>query len=235
MSLAKHSSADNQLLAALPKKDRQRFLGNCDSVNLAFSEVLAEHGKRIRYVYFPLESFISLVARLDEHPCLEVGLIGNEGMLGVSLILGLDKAPLHAMVQGEGSALRMSAAQFQRELELSPNLLPVLKRYLYVELVQFAQASACTRFHVLEARLARWLLMTHDRAHTDIFHVTQEFLSYMLGVRRVGVTKAASALQNQKLIHYSRGNMTILDRVGLEAASCGCYKGDKAIYTQVMG
>jgi CRP-like cAMP-binding protein len=234
MSFAKHSVPVNRLLAALPRKECQRFLVNCDTIELEFSQVLAEHGKRIRYVYFPTESFISLVAQIDGYPCLEVGLIGNEGMLGVSLILGLNVAPLHAMVQGKGSALRMDASQFRRELELSPALLGLLKRYLYVVMRQLAQASACTRFHVVEARLARWLLMTHDRAHANVFHVTQEFLSYMLGVRRVGVTKAASSLQDQKLISYRRGNITIIDRLGLEASSCSCYKDDNAIYNHVM-
>ncbi|RJX34090.1 MAG: Crp/Fnr family transcriptional regulator [Oxalobacter sp.] len=235
MSPIKHPQENNLLLAALPRKDRQRFYDGCAIIDLEFSEVLAESGKRIRYVYFPVESFISLVAQIDGHPSLEVGLIGNEGMLGTSLILGVDVAPLHAMVQGSGHALRMSAAQFRRELALSPVLVRILKRYLYVDLVQLALTSTCTRFHVVEARLARWLLMTHDRAHENEFHITQEFLSYMLGVRRVGVTKAASSLQDQKLISYTRGNMTILDRMGLEAASCGCYKADKAIYAEIMG
>lgn len=235
MLLTKHSPTTNQLLAALPDRDRKRFLAGCDSVDLVFSEVLAEPGKRINHVYFPTESFISLVAQIDGRPSLEVGLIGNEGMLGSALILGVNVSPLHAMVQGKGQALRMKAADFQKELRLGSSLLRLLKRYLYVEMGQLAQTSACTRFHVLEARLARWLLMTQDRAHSDIFHVTQEFLSYMLGVRRVGVTKAATSLQNNKLISYSRGNITILDRIGLEAASCKCFEDDKAIYTRIMG
>jgi len=225
----------NRLIAGLPSKDRERFNGECELVELGFADVLSRPGEAIRAVYFPITSVISLMTPIGERASLEVGLVGNEGMLGTPLILGVDVSPLHAMVQGSGAALRMSKARFRRQLDRSLPLRQGLKRYLYVLMDQLAQVALCTRFHVVEARLARWLLMTHDRAHTGEFHVTHELLAGALGVRRVGVTKAAGSLQKSRLISYSRGKVTILDRSGLEAASCACYEADKATYARVMG
>ncbi len=227
--------AANRLLNALPDTDREHLLAHCESVELIFAEVLYLAGTKIPHVYFPTSSFISLVTPVDGDTGLEVGLIGNEGILGITLILGVDIAPFQALVQGAGSALRISVPVFLQELERSRPLQQELKRYLYVSMSQLAQTAACNRFHLVEARLARWLLMTHDRAHADTFHVTHIFLAYILGVRRVGITKAALSLQAQKLISYRRGDITVLDRSGLEAAACECYRTERATYERILG
>lgn len=225
---------NNRLLATLPDKDFQYFLERCESVDLKFEELLGEPGEPISHVYFPIDGFISLVSVIDGRPSLEVGLVGNEGMLGATLFLGVDTSPFRAVVQGSGTALRLSGEMFCRALERRPALRQQIKLYLYVMMEQFAQTAACTRFHVVEARLARWFLMSQDRAHSSEFHVTHEFLAYMLGVRRVGITKAATSLQYRKLIEYHRGRVKILDRDGLKAASCKCYESDRATYSEVF-
>jgi CRP-like cAMP-binding protein len=234
MRSAIRAPATNRLLTALPERALAQVLAGCESVDLVFADVLCLPGDRIRHVYFPTDSFISLVAQVDGYASLEVGMVGREGMFGVSLMLGVDVSPLHALVQGAGPALRMTAGRFRRELAGSLAMRQGLNRYVYVLLSQLAQTAACTRFHVVEARLARWLSMTRDRAGSDEFYLTQEFLSHMLGVRRVGVTKAASSLEKRKLISYSRGVISVLDRNGLQAAACGCYVADKMTYDKNM-
>jgi CRP-like cAMP-binding protein len=225
----------NLLLAALPAADRLRLTGDRPPVDLLLSETLDQPGERIRHVYFPVDSFISLITPSAGREQIEIGLVGNEGMLGVPLLLGVKVSPMRTLVQGTGHAWRVDAASFTREIDSNAATRAVLNRYLQVFLSQLMQTVICTRFHVLEARLARWLLMTRDRAHSSQFHVTHEFLAFMLGVRRVGVTSAASALQRRRFIRYSRGDITVLDVPGLERAACPCYAIDKEIYARVLG
>jgi len=225
---------DNLLLAALPAIVRGRLTADGPPVDLSLSEILSEAGEPIRHVYFPIDAFISLIT-IQGRGQLEIGLVGAEGMLGVSLLLGVDVSPLRAMVQGAGRAWRVDAATLEHELMGNAVLRAPLNRYLYVVLAQLMQTATCTRFHLIESRLARWLLMTRDRAHSDHFHITHEFLALMLGVRRVGVTRAASALQRRKLIRYRRGDLSVLDVRGLERAACACYAIDKRIYARIIG
>ena len=228
------AAAENHLIELIPRKDRLRLLAICEPVHLVLAEVLCEPGKPMRHVYFPIEGFISLVALIDGKPVLEVGMVGREGMLGAQFALGVATAPLHALVQGPGTAWRAATGAFRSELARSAALQRGLNRYLYVVMAQLAASAACLRFHQIGPRLARWLLMSHDRAHSDTFRVTQEFLAYMLGVRRVGITVAAGDLQRRGLIQYHRGELIVLDRSGLEAAACGCYAADQKAYADLM-
>jgi len=216
--------APNSLLAALPGREYRRLLAGLEPVTLTFGDVLYEPGETIRHVYFPGTSLVSLLTLADGHLALEVGLIGRDGVVGIPLMLGHDVSAVRALVQGTGTAMRMAAAQFLKAFRRSPPLQRELYRYTHTLMAQISQTAACNRFHVVETRLARWLLMTHDRVKSDRFRLTHEFLGHMLGVRRVGVTKAAQALQERKLISYSRGDITVLDRAGLEAAACACYE-----------
>jgi CRP-like cAMP-binding protein len=211
------------------------MLSACEPVHLALSQVLAEPGKPARHVYFPCKSFVSLLAQTPQHNDLEVYMVGREGMLGAQMALGVSTAPLRAVVQGEGMALRLGTTAFRAELKRSTALQRVVYRYLYLLMGQLAASAACVHYHLIGQRMARWLLMSQDRAQANSFHVTHEFLAYMLGVRRVGITTAAGPLQKSGLIAYHRGELTVLDRAGLERAACGCYAADQLAYRQVLG
>lgn len=226
--------AENHLIELLPAKDRRRLLGAAELVQLAQSDVLGEAGKPTNFVYFPVDGFISLVTSIDDKPVLEVGMVGREGLLGAQVALRVLTQPLHALVQGSGAARRVPIRAFRSELERCVPLQRVIGRYVYVLMTQLASSAACTRFHQIDARLGRWLLMMQDRAHEDTFGVTHEFLAYMLGVRRVGITSAAVALQKKGLIEYHRGRVTVLNREGLAATACSCYRDDKRIYARIM-
>jgi len=224
----------NRLLDRLPSKDRERVLAACEQVDLSFAEVLAEPGARTRNVYFPTSSFISQLVPMGGKRRVEVSLAGNEGISGIAVALGVSISPVQSVVQGGGRAWRMQATAFRQELARDSAMRSCVDRYIYVLMAQLMQTAGCNRFHVVEQRVARWLLMTADRAHSATFRITHEFLAYMLGVRRVGVTEAASALQRRKLIGYTRGVVTVLNRRGLERAACACYQSDLSTYRRIF-
>lgn len=230
MQLLKRPLVANRLLAALPRGEYRRLRPGLEPVRLTFGETLYEQGEPIRHVYFPCDSLVSLLTPVEGHMALEVGLVGREGMLGISLALGINDSPVLAVVQATGAALRMTSSRFLSEHGRHGPLHGALNLYIHERLVQITQIAACNRFHLVEGRLARRLLMTRDRMGSNDFHITQEILGNMLGVLRVAVTRAASTLQRRKLIRYHRGNISILDGAGLEAASCRCYQVVKRIY-----
>lgn len=224
----------NHLLADLPHKEFEILAAKCELIQLLYAEMLTTREQPIEYVYFPVDCIISLLAPNDESRGMEVTMIGNEGMLGITLMLGVNRAPFSAVVQKGGSAIRISSPSFLTCLEHSPTLKENLNRYLCVSLSQLVQAAICNRFHIVEERLARLLLMIRDRAHSESFYITQDLLAQMLGVRRVGVTKAALALQHKNLIGYSRGYVVIYDIAGLEKEACACYMEDKNTYNRML-
>jgi CRP-like cAMP-binding protein len=226
--------AQNHLIELLPRADRARLLALCEPVELVLGEVLCEAGTLAQHVYFPTEAWISLLAQVDAHTGLEIGMVGREGMLGVPQVLGVATAPLRALVQGAGASWRIGVAPFRQEQARSAALRRVLERYVYVLMTQQVASAGCLCFHPIGPRLARWLLMSQDRAAGGSFHLTHEFLACMLGVRRVGITVAAGNLQRRGLIGYHRGQVTVRDRAGLEAASCSCYSAGRQVYTEQL-
>lgn len=224
MPVAYPAPSANSLLAAIPAVVALRLPDILELVTLKFGEVIYRSGEPIRHVYFPIDALVSLLTLAEGHQALEVGLVGHEGMLGIPLALGVRDSPAHALVISPGTAMRMTSEQFLHEFKQNELLQKEVYRYTYELMVQMTQTAACNRFHQVEARLARWLLMTRDRVRSNQFHLTHDLLANMLGVRRVGVTKAAGTLRQHKLISYNRGEISILDDQGLEAASCQCYQ-----------
>ena len=211
------------------------MIAKCDRIQLLAGECLYEPGEPTQFVYFPTGSFVSLLASTDRASRLEVALIGAEGMVGIWCALEATTAPFEALVQGTGSAWRMEVEEFRRQIEARPALASRLARYLHVRMLDLAQMVTCTRFHLLEPRLARWLLTRSDRARSDQFDVTQELVSLRLGVRRSGVTVAATSLQKRGLISYHRGRITIRERRGLERVACSCYARARESYERHLG
>lgn len=223
-------SGANQLLAKLPPRQRQQLLHYCMPVELPLGRILYQAGKPISHLYWPVNAVLSLVTELPGHLPIELALIGHEGMLGASVVLGVSWAPVDAIVQGRGLALQLPADLLPQVLAKVPALKSILQHYLVIQQAQAAMLSACVHFHQLQPRLARWLLMTADRTNSDELFLTHDFLASMLGVRRSGITVAAGRLQTLGFISYHRGSMQMVNRAGLEAEACCCYQQLKHWY-----
>lgn len=226
--------ADNKLLAALSSREQARFFPHLEPVSLRFEEVLYESDERIRHVYFPTSGMISLVLALEDSAVAQVGRVGNEGMIGLPVFLGMQTSHTKAFVEIAGEALRMKAQVFRQEIRRAEALSGLLLRYTQALMRHSERLTACNTWHTVEQRLCRWLLLAHDRVRADQFEVTQEFLSQMLGAHRQSVTLAARNLQNAGLIRYSRGKLRIPDRDGLELASCECYRAIRQQFDQLF-
>ncbi len=233
--MAENQRSANLLLAALPRKDYDLLAPQLERVPLLFNEHIYEPGAVIKHVYFPESGIVSLLSKVNSAASIEIGMVGNEGMTGLPVFLGVKTSVNLAVMQGKGSAQRLSAANFVDACTNGSKMNAIIQRFVYLLYLQISQSAACNRFHPIEERLARWLLMTQDRMHSNEFQITQEFLSNMLGVRREAVNKAAGSLHQHELISYVRGNMTINDRTGLEKAACPCYWIIKHEYETAAG
>lgn len=234
MPIDRFRPPQNQLLSALPPKEFERLWPNLEFVSLAFQQILYEANQPVEYVYFPNNGIISLVTITEDGGTVEAATVGNEGMVGISILLGVEKTPVQAISQMAGDALRMRTEVFKREITPNSPLYALLLRYTQVLIGQLSQTVACNRLHSVEERCCRWLLLCQDRVRSNQFALTQETLAQMLGVRRASVSVVAAILQKAGLIRYSRGKITILDRVGLEAASCECYRVVKAEFDRLL-
>jgi CRP-like cAMP-binding protein len=214
----------NRLLSSLPRADYERILPDLKAVPLKFRISLHEPGDKMPYVYFPNTGVISMLTVMEDGAAVEIATIGNEGMADLFVFLGLEESDSRLLIQVPGSAMRMESARFRRHIEELPSLRALLDYYAVALFALVAQSAACNRMHPMVERCARWLLMTHDRVDAPAFPMTHDFLSEMLGVRRPSVSVAAAALRDAGLITYRRGKVTVLDRSGLEAASCECYR-----------
>jgi CRP-like cAMP-binding protein len=235
MSFFDLSTPRNRLLAQLPAKSWEKLRPHLHPVEMELRQTLYEPEEPISAVYFPQDGWVSMVAPLEDGDGAEVGLIGYEGMVGLPALLGGESDDLEALVQGSGAAFKIGVPDFQQAVEADPLLRSILLRYVQAHHAQVTRTAACNGRHQTEQRLARWLLMAHDRAQKDSFTMTHEFLSLMLGVRRAGVTVAAGALQRAHIINYDRGQVSVIDRDGLENASCECYGAARRSYERLCG
>ena len=225
----------NYLLTALPEKDFLRVSSKLEAVAFELGESLYEFGERMEYVYFPTTAIISLLYIMENGATAEIGIIGNDGIVGTALFLGGITTTSRAIVQSAGAAFRMKTADMQAEFKLSGTFQELLLRYTQALMTQISQTAVCNRLHPIEQQLCRWLLISHDRLQTDKLVMTHDLISNMLGVRREGVTRAAQKLAERKLIINKRGTITVIDRQGLESAVCECYAVVNTEYNRLLG
>jgi CRP-like cAMP-binding protein len=234
MSEAPNQQSENHILNSLTLEDYERLSPHLEPVELRHSQILYKAGDRIDYCYFPSHSMTSLISQLSDGSCVEIGVTGYEGMVGIYGVLGVDKTPHQAMVQIPDGAMRVKTSVVIDEFKRGGSLQNSLLRYVQMLLLQTSQIAACNRLHIVSERLARWLLMSHDRCRGDHLPFTQEFLAIMLGTRRAGVTEAALILQAEEYISYKRGHITVLDRAGMEGFACECYGIVKAEFDRLV-
>lgn len=225
----------NFLLKSLPKKTQDAFFSKAELSELNLSQIICAPGDPIRYLYFPADGFISILQSIDDNPPLEVGMVGREGFFGAEIALGAGEHAFGAMVQGAGSAWKITAKDFLQEIELSTEFKSIVHSYLATRITQLGLSCACEHFHEIGPRFAKWLLMSQDRAQSSTFLMTHEFISLMLGVRRVGITTVAADFRRRGIIQYHRGEIKILDRTALKAKACSCYQKNRKIYLSHIG
>ncbi len=231
---ARHTPHQNHLLDALPSSDYERIASHLEPIRLSLGEALYESGGQLRHVYFPTTSIVSLLYVMEDGASAEIAIVGNEGILGVSLFMGGDTTPSRAIVQSAGHAFRLRADFLKEEFARFGPTMHLLLRYTQALITQMAQTAVCNRHHSVDQQLCRWLLLSLDRLQSNELSMTQELIANMLGVRREGVTEAAGRLQKAGLIRYSRGQITVLDRAGVEARSCECYQVVKAEFDRLL-
>jgi CRP-like cAMP-binding protein len=224
----------NRILSSLPKKEYNRLLPQMEEVSLERGQILIAPGQPIKHVQFPLNAMISIVSFTEEGLSIETGVIGSDAMLGIPVLLGTNTTPMQSVVQIPGLAMRMEAKAFKREFDNGSAFKEVLLRYIHVLVIEISQTAACNKLHSIEGRLARWLLMSSDSIGSSELPLTQDFISSMLGIRRAGVTEAATALRGKGLISYRQGLITIVDRAGLETQACECHEVVKREYDRLF-
>lgn len=225
----------NNLINLLPKNIQELILSKAKLVDLSLSDDICAFGKPVENLYFPTDGFISITQSIDKHPPLEIGMIGREGMLGAEVILGSMTNPFGALVQGSGNSWKMGVNDFLTQVKNIPEFESIVSSYLMVRINQLGLSIACEHFHEIGPRLAKWLLMSQDRAQSSTFSMTHEFIALMLGVRRVGITTTAADFRRRGLIEYHRGQMKVLNRVALQAEACSCYQKNRKIYSTMIG